>query len=115
MCQLQIKPLQVQIRLLVLPHAIDFLVLIHRFKPHGQVVVPSLNGLKLPGLHLDGAALCVQQIPAVPAVLFQKQPPVCMINHNLAKLRNFRTDLPVDDPCPLFRIRKFYIRLPLTA
>ena len=74
---------------------------VQRLPPGGDAVGPADDGPELPGLHLQGAALGVPQVPAVAYILFQQYGAVLVQKGQFAALRHPAAQLAVDDGGPL--------------
>ena len=102
MCQLQIGAFEVEQRLLVLSHAVDFLIPAARLKPDRQTVIAAGDRTEFPRLDLQRAAIFGKHIFPVPGILLQQHPSVLMEKGDLPRLCHDSPKLSVLDLALLF-------------
>lgn len=108
--QLQVRALEVQIGLLVLSHAVELFPGVQGLKPGGQVVVAAGDGLEFPALHLDGAALGIENVPAIAVILLQELFPILIVGRQLAAAGEVDGELAVDETVAGFGFLDFGLR-----
>ena len=95
-CQLELGAFDVEERLLILAHAVQFFVRV-RFEPHGQLIVAADDRFELTAFHLERAGRLREHILAVADILFQKKLALLIIEEQLADVVDDRPDLSVFD------------------
>ena len=105
--QLQIRTLQIQIGLLVLAHAVELLFRVEGLKAGGEAVVAAGNGFEFPGLHLDGAAIGIEGVPAVAVVFLQKYFAGLVVSGQLAAPAEVDGQLAVGEAAAMFGLADF--------
>ena len=85
--QLQIHTLQIQVRLLILPHAEYLLVGILGFEAQREMIVSSWIALELAGFNFNGAALWILFIAASALVFLQQDLAMLIADDNFSASR----------------------------
>lgn len=97
MSELDVGSFEVEIGLLILAHAINFLIRADGLKAHGQVVVASKDRFQLASLNVEGTALGICKVESVTSILLKQSLSFVIVDYELSSPRHRRSDLAVRD------------------